>query len=180
MTLTKSKGATLAVSLVMLTAVTFVAVLGLQRSTLQTRMVANTQHSQQAFNIASSELEGNYTEFEFSQLGTEKLVQAMNSVEKEKVDGKDKAIRDENTGEFNFLPHPLDPMSTYNDSKATITTKLEYISGRAITVNRTLSGDSSQSQFTAHHFVLSSEAKASDNIKSSQELALQFLASRGQ
>lgn len=176
MTLTKSKGATLAVSLVMLTAVTFVAVLALQRSTLQTKMVANTQHSQQAFSIASSELAGNYDLIETSKLGTERLAAAMNNVAK--ADGV--AQRDQDTGEFLFWPLPVPAMSIYGGTKIRISTSLHYISGRGITINRTLSGDSSQNQYTAYHFRLRSTATATENIKSEQVMGIRFLAAQGQ
>lgn len=53
----KQKASALAISLVLLTAITLISITSLQRSGLQTRIVANNQHSEAGFNAANSELE---------------------------------------------------------------------------------------------------------------------------
>ena len=50
-------GSVLAISLVLLTAITLIAMMGLQRSGLQTKIVANIQHDEMAFQAASNEQE---------------------------------------------------------------------------------------------------------------------------
>ena len=50
------RGSALIISLVILTAITIGAVVAMQRSTLQVRMVGNMQHQQNVFNAAYSDL----------------------------------------------------------------------------------------------------------------------------
>lgn len=64
-----NKGSALAISLVILTAITLISVSSLQRSGLQGRMVGNIQHKEEAFHTANNELEGL---FEFYIKGTDK------------------------------------------------------------------------------------------------------------
>ena len=47
----KRSGSVLAISLVILTAITLISISSLQRSGLQTKIVANIQHQEQLFNI---------------------------------------------------------------------------------------------------------------------------------
>lgn len=56
-------GAVLAVSLIMLTAITFLAFMGMQRSGLQTRIVANIQQKEIVFNDAKAEFETAFGEY---------------------------------------------------------------------------------------------------------------------
>lgn len=56
--LNKQRGSALIISLVILTAITLAAVIAMQRSTLQVRMVGNLQHQQTIFNAAYSNLGG--------------------------------------------------------------------------------------------------------------------------
>lgn len=53
----KQSGSALAISLVILTAITLISITSLQRSGLQTKIVANIQHQEQLFNISHSEQE---------------------------------------------------------------------------------------------------------------------------
>lgn len=52
-----NKGSVLAISLVILTAITLVSITAMQRSGLQGKMVVNIQHKEKAFHAANSELE---------------------------------------------------------------------------------------------------------------------------
>lgn len=54
---TTNKGSVLAISLVILTAITLVSITAMQRSGLQGKMVVNIQHKEKAFHAANSELE---------------------------------------------------------------------------------------------------------------------------
>lgn len=53
-------GSVLAISLVLLTAITLIAIMGLQRSGLQTKIVANVQHKETVFHGAKNLLEDAY------------------------------------------------------------------------------------------------------------------------
>ncbi|MEH6448049.1 MAG: hypothetical protein V7765_05225 [Oleispira sp.] len=53
----KNSGSVLAISLVMLTAITLVALFSMQRSGLQTKIVANVQHVEMLFNTAMNDQE---------------------------------------------------------------------------------------------------------------------------
>ncbi len=53
----RQSGSVLAISLVLLTAITLIALMGLQRSGLQSKIIANIQHKERTFNGAYSELE---------------------------------------------------------------------------------------------------------------------------
>lgn len=53
---TSQRGSALLISLVILTVITLGAVVAMQRTTLQTRMVGNMQHQQKVFNAAYSDL----------------------------------------------------------------------------------------------------------------------------
>lgn len=72
-------GAVLAISLVLLTAITFLAMMGMQRSGLQTKIVANIQHKERAFNASLNE-----QEFWFSQYASnpkDNILQLINSTD---------------------------------------------------------------------------------------------------
>lgn len=64
-----AKGSALAISLVILTAITLISVSALQRSGLQGRMVGNIQHKEEAFHATSNELEDI---FQYYMKGTDK------------------------------------------------------------------------------------------------------------
>jgi Tfp pilus assembly protein PilX len=60
----RQSGSVLAISLVLLTAITLIALTGLQRSGLQTKIVANVQHREMIFNCAQSTGDSAYKEFQ--------------------------------------------------------------------------------------------------------------------
>lgn len=59
-------GSVLAVSLVLLTTITLVAIMGMQRSGLQSRIVSSVQHQEFVFNSALSTIYANYDFFQTS------------------------------------------------------------------------------------------------------------------
>jgi len=77
----KSKGSTLAISLVILTAITLVATSSMQRSGLQTRMVTNIQHSEMLFNTAMNDQEYWFSELRDSESGDSLLSEPLSSFE---------------------------------------------------------------------------------------------------
>jgi Tfp pilus assembly protein PilX len=74
----KEKGSVLIISLVLLTAITLISITSLQRTSLQTRIVANIQHAESGFNIASNELEEIYLTYN-SGSSTKDLTQAIDN-----------------------------------------------------------------------------------------------------
>lgn len=54
---TRQSGSVLAISLVLLTAITLIALMGMQRSGLQTKIVANLQHHEARFNRTLAEVD---------------------------------------------------------------------------------------------------------------------------
>lgn len=102
-------GAVLAVSLVMLTAITFLAVMSAKRSGLQTRIVGNIQHKENVFHKALSEQEYWFNEFIDNQF---LLSEALNNFT------TSNNIR-------NYSPHPLTPIHT--QSRFNLTSNLTHI-----------------------------------------------------
>lgn len=74
----KNTGSVLVISLVLLTAITLISITSLQRSSLQTRIVTNVQHTESGFNIANSELEETYLMYR-ANVTADDLTKAINS-----------------------------------------------------------------------------------------------------
>jgi Tfp pilus assembly protein PilX len=70
-------GSVLAISLVLLTAITLIAIMGMQRAGLQTKIVANIQHKEIAFNTALGDIDKVYQDIQEG--NTQTLSDAMNS-----------------------------------------------------------------------------------------------------
>ena len=58
----RQTGSALVVSLIMLSAVTFLAIISMESSSVQLKMVSNSQKSEQVFQAALSELEAQFSE----------------------------------------------------------------------------------------------------------------------
>ncbi len=74
-----NKGSALAISLVILTAITLISVSSLQRSGIQGRMVGNIQHQEQGFHAANGELEEIYRFYATQASATQALSSPLNS-----------------------------------------------------------------------------------------------------
>ena len=72
----KASGSVLAISLILLTAITSIAMLGLHRSGLQTKIVSNLQHREAVFNAALNDIDGAYDQIQESNM--QQLSDAMN------------------------------------------------------------------------------------------------------
>jgi hypothetical protein len=70
-------GSVLAISLVLLTAITLIAIMGMERAGLQTKIVANIQHKEIAFNTALGDIDKVYQDIQEGD--TQILSDAMNS-----------------------------------------------------------------------------------------------------
>lgn len=83
-----NKGSVLAISLVILTAITLVSITAMQRSGLQGKMVGNVQHKEKAFHAANSELEQIYEFYltqEFASVALANPIMSHDIVNGEKV-----------------------------------------------------------------------------------------------
>jgi hypothetical protein len=74
-----NKGSVLAISLVILTAITLISISALQRSGIQGRMVGNIQHIEQGFHAANGELEEIYQFYATQASATTALSVPLNS-----------------------------------------------------------------------------------------------------
>lgn len=81
-----NKGSALAISLVILTAITLISISALQRSGIQGRMVGNIQHQEQGFHAANGELEEIYQFYATQTSATIALANPMNNFDM--IDGE--------------------------------------------------------------------------------------------
>lgn len=174
-----SKGAALIISLVMLTAVTFLAVVSLQRSTLQVRMVGNTQMKEQVFHTAMSELEANFQSINEGTQDVGKLIaEATNSVV---FDEKGNPLPQKNNDGQDILDSvqyqsvPIATGDAFKNSPVAINTSVLFL-GNGAQNTHTFSGGSSVGKFIAYKFELNSIASLSGSIASDQILGITYLA----
>jgi hypothetical protein len=99
-------GSVLAISLVILTAITLISITSLQRSGLQTKIASNTQHNEQLFTTSQSEQEFWFAALQRHEPGDEILAAALKNF-----------IPDLN-GLKNYIPLALDPNQTDNYSNS--------------------------------------------------------------
>ncbi len=71
------KGASLAISLVLLTVITLVAIFSLQRSGLQSKIVANIQHVEMLFNTALNDQNYWFSQIQLDESGDELLAESL-------------------------------------------------------------------------------------------------------
>jgi hypothetical protein len=102
----KQSGSVLAISLVLLTAITLISITSMQRSGLQTKIVANIQHHEQLFTTAQSDQEFWYSELKTSDIGDDLLAEALREY-----------IQDA-AGIKTYSPVILDPLNIQNYSNA--------------------------------------------------------------
>lgn len=84
---TQQSGSVLAISLVLLTAITLIAIMGIERAGLQTKIVGAIQHKEQAFNSALSELDCIYRDIQKGE--NQPLSDALNSISNTATTGCD-------------------------------------------------------------------------------------------
>ena len=118
-----NKGSVLAISLVILTAITLVSISAMQRSGLQGRMVGSLQHNQIAFHIANSELEEIYDFYSSQASATEALSASLNEftiTDEEQKDDSGNVIKDASGNAITKEAQVFDPVqpghtSTYSN-----------------------------------------------------------------
>ena len=164
---TGSRGAALIVSMILLTATTMTALVALQNSSMQIRMVGNTQSKESVFQAAMSELESNFTRV---RQDTQLLADAAFSVEMEQ--GEVKINQDSNLPEF--TPQGIDPGPNYK--KTQVETSIVYVGRHA------LGTDTSVGKYSRLPFEINADAAIENNaaFNSSQTLNISFLASAAQ
>jgi Tfp pilus assembly protein PilX len=75
----KQSGSVLAISLVLLTVITIISMMSLQRSGLQTKIIANIQHNENVFQAALSEQEYWYNQYNEAGNATQLLFDVINN-----------------------------------------------------------------------------------------------------
>ena len=176
MNLTHSRGAALAFSLVLLTSLTLLALVGLQRSTMQIRMVSNLERENHINDISYSELESNFQDIANIDEDNTVLLRALDSLKVE----SGVAVRDEN-GQPIPIPVAIAPKSDYGKPELDINTEiiLESIPTNTST-NHTLAGDSSKGQKIDYKFGFRSTVKdPSSGIQSTQVLGFVYSVTKG-
>ena len=182
-----SKGAALVISLVMLTAVTFLAVVSLQRSTLQVRMVGNTQMKEQVFHTAMSELESN---FQAINEGSQNILNPAASVAGDILAGAKstvtigedgRPVRQKNDdGEeladtVIYKDMEIAASEAFKNAPTKINTSVIYLGNGAQNISD-FARNSSVGTFIHHKFELNSIVSLSSSIESNQVLVFTYLS----
>lgn len=152
------RGMALVVSLVLLTAVTLLALVSLSRSTLQVRMVNDTQISETVFQAALGELEAQFGRM------TVQVPQEYAT-----------AYR---TGADRNSPVALLQLSGSADPRMAVDVGVSY-NGTGSRLNNTFVGDSSVNKFRLLNFIVSAQARSGDSYRSAQSLGIDYLAFGG-
>lgn len=194
-----NKGSVLAISLVILTAITLVSVTAMQRSGLQGRMTGSLQHNKIAFNTANSELEEIYDFYSSQASATEALASALNEftiVDEEQKDDAGEVIKNESGDAVTKEVQAFDPIIAGHTS--TYSNYNPYSSGSnginqavrldlASTVQHTGSRNSLVEGFTIGAFVeygfvataTASEPVIAGRLLSSQAMGIKYIAPAG-
>lgn len=176
MNYTDSKGTTLVISMILLTTITFLAMLGMQQSSVQLRMINNTQIAEVIFQVSMSELESKYEKISSDSSETSMLAQAINSV----LQQEEEAVIDPDTLLPIYEAISVTPEANYYDTYQYNTdTQVQY-QGNGNNLNYSLSVGSSVGRFTSHPFHISSNSTdQSERFNSTQTMGMTFIASTG-
>lgn len=156
----KQKGSVLITTLIILVAVTAIAMLSMQKSTTSARMVGNTQMFESTFNIALSELDFNFDKYREAAVSQD----------------LENAIRETNNPRRGV---PVNASSTtYAQPELSISSRLKY-KGDAHKIDHTLAADNSIGTIKKHNFTITTTATVNNaNIYSRQEKEFSFLGRR--
>ena len=164
------RGSALIVSLVILTAITFLALISIQSSSVQLKMVNNSQKSEAVFQSALSELEAQFSESgKTSSAILDKLHEARYLVEIDPDTGE--VVLDATSGEPTYQPVSLTRETSGRES---ITISARF-TGRN-TINATLNGDISAGVFQYLPFEFSVRSDLNSMFSSDQTLGISRLA----
>ena len=168
-----NKGSVLALSLVILTAITLVSITAMQRSGLQGKMVGNIQHKEQAFHAANSQLEEIF-DFYASQASAIKALD------------KPKSSFIVTNGEQVFQIIPAGHTSTYNDHLPLdahgnpMASRFEISSDLIYDGPRPAEGFSA-GEYASHAFIINARSTKPDignisgRVLSSQAIGIQYI-----
>lgn len=151
------KGSVLITTLVILTAVTLIAILSMQKSTTGLRMVGNTQLFESSFQVALSELNFTFNKYRNvqSHLDLTQAIQSPNTLQT--INGSRN-------------------VSHYNQTNLAVQSQIRY-EGSVNNIDHTLSGDNSIGMIKKHNFTIVVNANINNaNIGSQQEKEFSFLA----
>ena len=154
-------GSALVVSLIMLTAVTFLAIISMESSSLQLKMVGNSQKSETVFQSALSELEAQFSESNEYGDTEDTLYEAMTSF-----------TTDANG---DFLSTPIDADRITSGTYTNLDTQVIYAGDPTTHINRTFNGDTSASKFQRRKFTFNTEADINDRFTSEQSMGFSRL-----
>ncbi|MEQ3693566.1 MAG: pilus assembly PilX N-terminal domain-containing protein [Thalassolituus sp.] len=159
----KQRGSALVVSLVMLTSVTFLAVLSLQGSTTEIRIVANMQIKQEMFYTTERELSAKFNRYKETKANSQELKDAKPLSTNALIADQFKDVRTEITVD-----------ATKIDSAKS---KLRYINIATSTVNNNLIVGSSLGSFAIAPFeIIAETTDLSKRFKSEQLTGFSYLA----
>lgn len=159
-------GSTLAISLVLLTAITLVSITSLQRTDLQTRIVANSQHSEAAFHAANNDLEEKFNAYVNDSVSASALSESMDQFSMQS--GVKIYHKVSDTG----------VISTYQSKVKDSPHHAQLASTIIHTGQSAFSTGNSQGSFATYQFQATTTANAPNNgrILSSQSIGLEFIA----
>jgi len=174
-----SRGAALIVTLVLLTAVTMMAVVSLQNSMLQVKMVANSQLATSAFLAANSELEANYDDIRDNENGLQMLSNAVSSVNIN--DDAEIVMKSDGNPEFSAVAATGGDDSDYSKMGVVtdnVNSEITYQGSGAI-INNGFAGDSTVGTFQTYPFEINASAAVNENISSAQTMGIEYTAPSG-
>jgi hypothetical protein len=190
-----NKGSVLAISLVILTAITLVSLTAMQRSGLQGKMVGSLQHNKNAFHTTESELEAIYDFYSSQGSATKALSDSLNAFTVGDIEQKDDSgniIKDDSGNtvtkeEQEFYDTSTNHTSAYSTYKPTgsktyprlnLTSKILHTG-----VRNTLVEGFSTDSFVEYSFItttISTEPNTIDGRElSSQTLGIKYIAPAG-
>lgn len=167
----RMQGSALVLSLVILTAITLGAMVAMQRSTLQLRMVSNMQHDKQVFDATYSYISQAYYLMNENSSDTRSMLAAI-------------LANDSTTYEVystNNWSEPSTP-SVVGDVDGTLATSTSTAAGNASNPNylKGNTGNSAGSQQTYYFTYNATGTDSSGRISSTQEIGLSYSAPSGQ
>ncbi len=167
----RMQGSALVLSLVILTAITLGAMVAMQRSTLQLRMVSNMQHNQQVFDATYSYASQAYYLMSQNSAATRSMMATILADEDTTVE-----IYTANSWSEPSLPSIVGgvdgTLAISNSTAATNTNNPNYLKAN--------SGNSSGSQATYYFSYNATGTDSSGRISSTQEIGLSYSAPSGQ
>lgn len=164
----QQRGSSLIISLVILTAITIGAVVAMQRSTLQVRMVGNMQHQQNVFNAAQNDLSSLIDQLRDSN-NAKKVLNKSIQAENQNLD-PDTTITINPFAQGNLVKPPV---TNQKNIKPTVNQL------RLVSVEDSLKANEGNSASAKRTYYFTNRVESSDkndNVKSIQEIGFYYLA----